>query len=165
MPANPGLEAFERIADDLDYPMVVVTTTNGQEQAGCLVGFAAQCSIDPPLLVVWLSKSNRTGRVAHQAASLAVHFLARADRDLAELFGTRTGDEVDKFAECGWRPGPEGLPVLTGCARWVAGHIVDRFDTGDHVGHLLELFDGEAGEWDGQLPFQAVKDFEPGHPA
>ncbi|MEA2842793.1 MAG: hypothetical protein QOJ69_464, partial [Actinomycetota bacterium] len=29
----------------------------------------------------------------------------------------------------------------------------------------LRLFDGAAGEWAGQLGFQAVKDIEPGHPA
>ena len=27
----------------------------------------------------------------------------------------------------------------------------------------LELFDGAAGEWAGQLGFQSVKDLEPGH--
>ena len=160
-----GADVFQRIADDLDYPMVVVTTADGEDRAGCLVGFAAQCSIDPPLLMVWLSKKNRTARVAHRAATLVVHFLGRDQSDLADLFGTTTGDEVDKFSRCSWVPGPDGVPRLTDCARWVAGHIVDRFDTGDHVGHLLELFDGAAGEWAGQLGFQAVKDLEAGHPA
>ena len=161
--AGPG--AFQTIADDLDYPMVVVTTADGQERAGCLVGFAAQCSIDPPLLVVWLSKQNRTARVAHRAATLVVHFLDRDQYDLAVLFGTTTGDEVDKFSRCSCRPGPDGVPRLADCPRWVAGHIVDRFDTGDHVGHLLDLFDGGAGDWAGQLGFQAVKDLDAGHPA
>ena len=158
-------DAFQRIADDLDYPMVVVTTADGEDRAGCLVGFAAQCSIDPPLLVVWLSKKNRTARVAHRAATLVVHFLGREQSDLATLFGTTTGDEVDKFARCSWVPGPDGVPRLADCTRWVAGHIVDRFDTGDHVGHLLDLFDGAAGGWAGQLGFQAVKDLDAGHPA
>jgi hypothetical protein len=29
-----------------------------------------------------------------------------ADGELAELFGGETGDEVDKFDRCEWRPGP-----------------------------------------------------------
>lgn len=158
-------DAFQHIAADLDYPMTVVTTADGDERAGCLVGFAAQCSIDPPLLMVWLSKQNRTARIAHRAATLVVHFLASDQRELAALFGGTTGDEVDKFARCRWETGPDGVPVLTDCARWVAGHIVERFDTGDHVGHLLTLFEGAAGEWPGQLGFQQVKDVDPGHPA
>ncbi|MEA2687226.1 MAG: hypothetical protein QOE93_2421, partial [Actinomycetota bacterium] len=139
--------------------------TDGADRAGCLVGFAAQCSIDPPLLVVWLSKKNHTARVAHRASTLVVHFLALDQRDLAVLFGTTTGDDTDKFARCRWEPGPDGVPLLSDCTRWVAGHIVERFDTGDHVGHLLDLFDGAAGEWTGQLGFQWVKDLEAGHPA
>jgi len=162
MADNP---AFHEIAADLDYPMIVVTTRDGDERAGCLVGFMAQCSIDPPLLLVWLSEKNHTSRVAKRAESLIVHFLGRDQRPLAELFGGTTGDEVDKFARCDSKPGPGGLPLLTDCPRWVAGHIVDRFETGDHVGHLLDLFDGAAGEWCGQLGFQSVKDLDPGHDA
>jgi flavin reductase (DIM6/NTAB) family NADH-FMN oxidoreductase RutF len=162
---TPAGEAFQRIAGDLEYPMAIVTTARGEDRAGCLVGFAAQCSIDPPLVMVWLSKKNHTTRIAREAESLLVHFPSRDDSDLATLFGTQTGDEVDKFARCRWEPGPEGLPLLTGCTRWVAGHVLERFDTGDHVGHLLELFDGAAGEWAGQLGFQSVKDLDPGHDA
>lgn len=158
-------EALQSILADLDYPMAVVTTTDGTEQAGCLVGFAAQCSIDPPLVMIWLSKRNHTTRVAARASSLLVHFPSRSDRDLAALFGQETGDEVDKFARCGWEPGPDGLPLLTGCSRWVAGRIVERLDTGDHVGHLLEPVDAASGTWSGQLGFQSVKDLEPGHRA
>jgi flavin reductase (DIM6/NTAB) family NADH-FMN oxidoreductase RutF len=163
--ADAGPDALHTIAAELEYPMAVVTTASDGERAGCLIGFASQCSIDPPLIVVWLSKANRTTRVASAASSLLVHFLARDDRPLAELFGGETGDEIDKFARCEWEDGPDGLPLLTGCSRWVAGHVVDRFSTGDHVGHLLRLFDGAAGEWTGMLGFQAVKDIEPGHPA
>ena len=165
MAPDAGPDALHAIAADLEYPMAVVTTAHGGERAGCLIGFSSQCSIDPPLVVVWLSVRNHTTRVARGASSLLVHFLAREDRPLAELFGTETGDEVDKFARCRWEDGPEGMPLLTDCTRWVAGHVVDRFRTGDHVGHLLRLFDGAAGEWTGQLGFQAVKDLEPGHPA
>src|SRR5207302_330388 len=60
-------------------------------------------------------------------------------------------------------PGPERLPLLTDCARWVAGRILGRFESGDHVGHLLVPFDGAAGEWAGQRGFQAVKGLDPDH--
>ncbi|CAN5147888.1 flavin reductase family protein [soil metagenome] len=163
MPVSPAAEAFHTIAADLEYPMVIVTTGDGTERAGCLVGFVTQCSIEPPLLMVWLSKRNRTTRIAGAASRLLIHFPSRDERELAVLFGSQTGDEVDKFTRCRWEPGPEGLPLLTDCSRWVAGRIVERFDSGDHVGHLLDLFEGAAGSWAGQLGFQAMKDVEPGH--
>ncbi len=154
-----------RVLSQLDYPMLIVTTTDGRARAGCLVGFASQCSIDPPLLMVWLSKRNRTARVAEGASDLLVHFPSEGQRQLAELFGSETGDDVDKFEHCRWQEGPAGLPLLSDCANWVAGRIVDRADTGDHVGHLLEPFDGASGPWAGQLGFQSMKDVEPGHDA
>lgn len=165
MPAGPADEAFAAIAADLEYPMAVVSTSSGGARAGCLVGFLAQCSIDPPLLMVWLSKRNHTTKVAAGADHLLVHFLSQDDSELAELFGGETGDEVDKFARCRWAPGPHGLPLLGDCTRWVAGRIVERVETGDHVGHLLDLVDGGAGAWAGQLGFQSVKGLRPGHRA
>lgn len=158
-------DALQSILAALDYPMGIVTTTDGSHRAGCLVGFAAQCSIDPPLVMIWLSKRNHTTRVAREASALLVHFPSGSQRDLAALFGQETGDEVDKFARCRWQPGPDGLPLLSDCSRWMAGRIVERLDTGDHVGHLLDPFDAATGDWSGQLGFQSVKDLEPGHRA
>lgn len=165
MLSDRAADAFHSIVADLDYPMAIVTTTDGTQRAGCLVGFAAQCSLDPPLVMVWLSKRNHTTRVATQASALLIHFPSDTDRELAALFGEQTGDEVDKFDRCSWEPGPLGLPRLTACRRWIAGAITQRVDTGDHVGHLVEPFDAATDAWSGQLGFQAVQNLEPGHPA
>ena len=159
------VDAFHDAVGDLDYPMMIVTATDGTQRSGCLVGFGAQCSIAPPRFMVWLSKRNHTYRVAQRADVLVVHFpsTAPADVELAELFGTTTGDEVDKFSRCRWSDGPGGAPVLDGVARWFAGSVTERFDSGDHVAFMLAPVDGRSGEWPGQLGFQAVKDFTPGH--
>ena len=88
-------EAFDSLMASLDGPMVVVTTAVAGERAGCLVGFHAQSSIDPQRYCLWLSKANHTYRVALRSTHLAVHFLTDDDIDLAERFGTRTGEDVD----------------------------------------------------------------------
>ena len=53
-PSGPegGTEAFEALMADLDQPSYVVTAADGDERAGCLVGFATQCSIEPPRFAV-----------------------------------------------------------------------------------------------------------------
>lgn len=158
-----GPKPFHKLVADLDYPMAIVTTASGSEHAGCLVGFVSQCSMDPPRLMVWLSKRNRTTRVAAGATTMVIHFLAADQLDLAARFGSQTGDEVDKFAGGGWEEGPEGIPVLTACVRRVVARVLDRIDTGDHVGYLLGLVDVVAGNWTGQLGFQAARHLEPGH--
>jgi flavin reductase (DIM6/NTAB) family NADH-FMN oxidoreductase RutF len=158
-------DAFHSLVSDLNYPMFIVTAAADGERAGCLVGFATQASIDPPRLLVLLSKSNRTFQVALSSHALAVHFLSRANQGLAALFGEETGDDVDKFAGCQWREGPDGLPLLSGTRGWVVGTIIDRFDAGDHVPHLLTVMSAELDRPGEQLDFQTVRGLHPGHPA
>jgi flavin reductase (DIM6/NTAB) family NADH-FMN oxidoreductase RutF len=157
--------AFADAVGDLEYPMFVVTAAAGGRRSGCLVGFAAQCSISPPRFMVWLSHRNHTLGVARQAELLGVHLLSADDHALAELFGSRCGEEVDKFAAVPWHDGPGGVPLLDDCPRWFVGRVLDRFDSGDHDGFLLAPEEAGTGPWSGQLGFQAVKDLEPGHDA
>jgi flavin reductase (DIM6/NTAB) family NADH-FMN oxidoreductase RutF len=155
--------ALDRLANRLDYPMLVVTAEAGGERAGCLVGFATQCSIDPVRFLLCLSRRNHTFRVASRAGALVAHVLGPQDRALAALFGGATGEAVDKFARCDWRPGPGG-PVLKMCRQWFAGRVLDRFDVGDHVAFLVEPFAAAAEPLEGQLGFQDVRGLRPGHP-
>lgn len=162
--AAEGSAAFESLVSLLDYPMFVVTTAAGERRAGCLVGFSSQTSINPPRFLVGLSRKNYTLTVANEASHLAVHLLPRQQLELARLFGGQTGDETDKFAECGWHPGPQGMPILDAAQSWFVGRITHRFDVGDHVGHLLEPVSGSAPDDLGELiTFSDVRDVNPGH--
>ncbi len=174
-------ERFGAWAPQLDQAMVIVTVRalDDGERSGCLVGFATQCSIDPPRLVVCLSKTNHTFRVARRADTLAVQLIPPAARAVAELFGAETGDVEDKFAACAWTDHEAGPPLLTACPAWCVGHIRDRVDFGDHVGHVLEpvamgtvLPSGAPGEPLGPrvaaaggsiLRLHDLIDLEPGH--
>jgi flavin reductase (DIM6/NTAB) family NADH-FMN oxidoreductase RutF len=158
-------ENFHALVSDLDYPMFIVTVSADGERDGCLVGFATQASIEPPRLLVMLSKSNRTCRIAQAASTLVVHFLHENNQSLAKLFGEETGDDVDKFDACDWHEGFRGEPILAGTRGWVAGSILDRLDGGDHVAHLLDAYEASTDTTGPQLAFQAVRDLEPGHPA
>jgi flavin reductase (DIM6/NTAB) family NADH-FMN oxidoreductase RutF len=159
-------DAFEAIMGHLDYPMFVVTTVAGAQRAGCLIGFATQASIRPRRFLVGLSDKNHTYRVASDADRLAVHVLAKDAVDLARLFGEQTGDETDKFAQCQWRPGPDGVPVLTGAAAWFSGRILERLRLGDHVAFLIEPDSGGCEDTFAPfVTFSDVGDLEPGHGA
>jgi flavin reductase (DIM6/NTAB) family NADH-FMN oxidoreductase RutF len=155
---------FDRFVDGLDYPMLVVTVAHDGERSGCLVGFATQCSIDPPRLLVCLSKANHTYRLARDAGLVAVHLPARDQHDLAELFGGETEDEVDKFERCDWAEGPGGTPLLA-TPRRLVGRVLARHDLGDHVGFLLDPVSAEHLDDRPPLTLGMVGDVDPGHPA
>jgi flavin reductase (DIM6/NTAB) family NADH-FMN oxidoreductase RutF len=133
---------FQRLVAQLDYPMFIATVAAGGERAGCLIGFATE-----------------------GASSIAVHLVPEDAGELAELFGGETGDEVDKFERCDWRPGPKEVPLLDGCPNRFVGRIVERVPFGDHLGMVLEPFFAEEDPEAGQLGFHRAKRIDPGHEA
>jgi flavin reductase (DIM6/NTAB) family NADH-FMN oxidoreductase RutF len=158
------LDAFDALADELDYPMFVISATADGQSDACLVGFTTQCSIEPPRYAVFLSKANRTYTIAHSATTLIVHRLRADQHAVAEHFGgTSKVDDPGKLAEWPWSPGPEGAPVIADCD-WFAGRIEAQFDVGDHVAFVLAPFGGHT-ERARQLGYQATRDIEAGQPA
>jgi flavin reductase (DIM6/NTAB) family NADH-FMN oxidoreductase RutF len=157
-------DTFLELAGALDYPVFIVTATDGERHEGCIMGFATQTSFDPARFLACVSRANRTFRLAREADALAVHLVPRGAKELVELFGGETGDEIDKFERCAWSSGPRGLAILDDCPTWFAGSVCERLDLGDHMGLLLEPI--EAHHAGGEVEyFQRVKDVDPGHPA
>lgn len=127
-------DAFDRLMAEADPAMVVVTTVADGARAGCLVGFHSQASIEPEGYCVWLSKANHTYRAALVATHFAVHFLRAEDMALAERFGTRSGEDGDKFAGVEVEPDTSGVPLLVECPdRLVMERVALVDDGGDHV--------------------------------
>jgi flavin reductase (DIM6/NTAB) family NADH-FMN oxidoreductase RutF len=160
------MSPFDDLVAHVDPPLAVVTTVANGERAGCLIGFHAQCSITPQRYAIWLSKANHTFRVALHAQDFAVHFVRSDGLDVARLFGTQTGDELDKFDTCAWQPGPGGVPVLDACPDHFVARKVALLDEGsDHVCIVLEPTEASASGTLQPLRLSAAKDLTPGHEA
>lgn len=127
-------DAFNSLMGSLDPALVVVTTVAEDERAGCLVGFHAQAGIAPQRYCLWLSKANHTYRVSLRARHFAVHFLTADDLAIAERFGTRSGEDTDKFAGVLLDRHEHGVPLLRACPhRMVVERLAVLDDGGDHV--------------------------------
>ena len=147
----------------LDPPAVIVTAAADGRRAGCLVTFSTQCSMQPLRYLVCIARANATFGVATIAPSLGVHLPTAGTMELAQLFGGRTGDEIDKFARTGWRPWDDGTPLLDGCA-WFVGRVVRRFGLGDHLGVLIEPVAVSGHSDEPSLHLRDVHEIRPGHP-
>lgn len=158
---------FDELVRRFDSPLLVVTTCDGNERAGCLVGFHAQCSISPPRYSVWLSRANRTYRVALFADIVAIHVLGQDDSDIAALFGGATGDDIDKFARCAWTTGPAGVPLLDRLPNRMIGRPVAFVDdrAADHVCVLIAPEQVDISTPPRVLRLNDAADLEPGHEA
>ncbi|OHT68138.1 flavin reductase family protein [Mycobacteroides chelonae] len=157
---------FTKLMGQLDHPMYLVTVQGIDGPSGCLVGFATQISINPPLFLVGLSEQNHTWRVSQAASHLTVHVIPQVEGELVRLFGEETGDNVDKFARCSWRLGPYGAAILDQSSAWFVGEILARIKLGDHVGHVLSpVAIMGPDELHGYVTFSDVTGLIPGHEA
>jgi flavin reductase (DIM6/NTAB) family NADH-FMN oxidoreductase RutF len=159
-------DAFSELMTRNDGSVVIVTTVADGERSGCLVGFHSQASIEPVRYAVWISKANHTHRVGMEGERFAVHWVPSDRRDLAELFGGATGDDIDKFAACAWTAGDGGVPVLDGCPDRFIGRRTAWIDTDtDHSCVILEPLavevDPATHRW---LRLRDVADITAGHP-
>lgn len=156
--------AFDTLMASLDPPMVVVTTAVAGERAGCLVGFHAQSAIDPQRYCIWLSKANHTYRVALRSTHLAVHFLTQDDFEVAEHFGTLTGEDVDKFEGLDVQAGPDGVPLLESCPnRLTLRRTVLVDEGGDHICLAADCLQSETSGRFEPLRLSRVTHLVPGH--
>jgi flavin reductase (DIM6/NTAB) family NADH-FMN oxidoreductase RutF len=159
-------DAFDCLMAVLDARLAVVTTAVEDERAGCLIGFHAQSSIDPPRYAIWLSKANHTYRVGLRATHFAVHFLTATDHALAQRFGGQSGDDVDKFAGLDVADGPGNVPLIACCAHRVTLRRVTLLDDGgDHVCVTGDVVDAVGGGTFRPLTLGQAGDVEPGHDA
>lgn len=166
MAHNVDLDPFMQ---NLDYPLYVVTVASETEtgpasRSGCLVGFATQCSIDPPRFLVCISKINHSYKLMSRARLVGLHVVDADQRDLAVLFGGETGDEIDKFAVCSWQPGLRGVPVLIDCRRRLIAEVMARVDLGDHLGLVLAPVEIYVQEGVAQLQPSQISGMDAGHP-
>ena len=159
-------DAFDTMMASVDNAMIVVTAAAGDERAGCLVGFHAQSGIDPHRFCLWLSKANHTYRIGLRSPHLGVHCLTRADRELAELFGTKSGDDLDKFEGLRVEEGPDRVPVLVDCPhRMVVRRTTMVDEGGDHVCVATEVVEAHSAGRFQPLRLSDVDDLTPGHEA
>jgi flavin reductase (DIM6/NTAB) family NADH-FMN oxidoreductase RutF len=163
MPGDATEQAFSQLTQELDTPMFIATTLANGERSGCLLGFATQVSIHPPRFLVCISVKNHTHGVAEEAEAIGVHVVPDGQRELAELFGGETGDEIDKFEHAAWHTAPDGTPLLDACPDRFVGRVVDRLDLGDHTGFLLAPIHAEYAGERRQLSMQRALAIRPGH--
>ena len=114
--------------------MTGVTVVTSHDGEGSPIGFTANSftsvSLDPPLLLISLSKTSSNFEVLTSAASFAVNILSEEQEDISNRFARRV---EDRYADLDWAKGPHGSPLLGGVAAWFDCSMHKTVDAGDHV--------------------------------
>ena len=121
-----------------------VTIVTARDEQGQPFGLTANSfnsvSLDPPMVLWSLSLQSRTLPVFRDAENWAVHVLAADQQDMSDRFA-RPGE--DKFAGLTATDGPEGAPLIEGCAARFGCRARFEYEGGDHAIFLGEVVDFE----------------------
>lgn len=120
--------------------VTVITTVTGRGPVGFTATSFTSVSLRPPVFSFCVDRGSSSWPAVSVADYVAVHLLAADQADVARTFATRG---IDRFAPARWRPGPHGLPLITGALAWLAGRVSDRVAAGDHTIVLAEPLAGE----------------------
>lgn len=133
----------------LTYGLYIVSSSTGEQDAGCIINTAAQVTAEPPRLAVTVNKKNTTAKVIQKASVFAVTALTKsADMELIGTFGFRSSETENKFSSFAVKRDAAGVP-------YVIDHAAARFSV--KVEQTVDLdthwmFIGEVTEAEKLLP-------------
>jgi flavin reductase (DIM6/NTAB) family NADH-FMN oxidoreductase RutF len=114
--------------------MTGVTVVTTKDSTGKPLGFTANSfasvSIDPPLLLVQISRNSVNYVNFTTASGFAVNILSEGQKDISTTFA-RPSD--DRFAGIDWLAGPQGSPILPGVSAWFDCALHQVVEAGDHA--------------------------------
>jgi flavin reductase (DIM6/NTAB) family NADH-FMN oxidoreductase RutF len=109
---------------------VVTALAPSGRPEGMTVNAFTSLSLEPPLVLVCLTRATRLLPIFESATHFAVNVLSADQRDLSVGFSRLDGD---RFHAVSWRPWTTGAPVLDGCVANLECLRTGRHDGGDHV--------------------------------
>ena len=124
-----------------------VTIVTARDVDGVPVGLTANSfnsvSLDPPMVLWSLSLNSGSLPVFRDTDSWAVHILAADQQDMSDRFATPA---IDRFAGLDLIDGPEGAPLIPGCAARFGCRARFEYEGGDHAIFLGEVMDFDRRE-------------------
>jgi len=114
-----------------------VTVVTTRAPCGSYKGFTASSftpvSLDPPLILVSLSKSLSSYSAFAASEHFAINILAHDQRHLASIFSKPS---LDRFEGLITTPSNNGNPLFPCVSAWIDCKVVERIDAGDHTLYL-----------------------------
>ncbi len=140
--AEASAEALRRVMADFASGVTIVTT-RWQDVAHAMTATAfCSVSLDPPLVLVCVSRASRFHPAVTGAGQWAVSLLSQDQESVARHFANSGRDLRTQFDAVAHHPAPvSGAPVIDGALGWLECRTHAAYDGGDHtilVGRVLQ---------------------------
>jgi flavin reductase (DIM6/NTAB) family NADH-FMN oxidoreductase RutF len=113
---------------------VTVVAAGSETPCGMTANSFTSVSIDPPLILICVTRSSELHKAVLREGCFAVSVLAAHQEGLARYFANHARPRgAAEFAEVRWSPGPgTGAPVLDDSLAWFDCAVTTSHDGGDH---------------------------------
>ncbi|PTM42889.1 flavin reductase [Bosea sp. 124] len=130
-PATIDPVALRRAFGTFLTGVTVITTHDAEGRPrGMTANSFTSVSLDPPLLLVCVGRGASSFSAFDTADSFAVNLLQEEQRELSNLFASKS---ADKFANVPYDRVHTGAPILGDCLTWFDCSVHQRVEAGDHV--------------------------------
>jgi flavin reductase (DIM6/NTAB) family NADH-FMN oxidoreductase RutF len=134
---------LKKARPELISPMTIITVGNGKRNGftASLVSMVSSFS-DPPLLMVSVWKSNFSCGLIKEQKEFAINTISKDQIELAKLFGSKSGRDLDKFKETGVETFPASkikAPLIKESPVSLECKVIKQIDTGDCVTFIAKL--------------------------
>ncbi|MCS7010405.1 MAG: flavin reductase family protein [Anaerolineales bacterium] len=122
---------------------VAIVTARYQDQIhGMTVSAFTSVSLSPPLVLVSLANTTRTGEMIRQAGCFGVTVLAEDQREVSEIFAGRVPDTANRFAGIETETLESGVPFIKGGLIYLDCHLIQTVLVGSttlYIGEVIAL--------------------------
>ena len=133
--------------------VTIVTTEHGGVDYGLTVASFASLSLNPPLVLVCISKSSSSHEPIAQSQKFGVSILGSDQAEISGRFAARGGD---KFAGLDVRRGELGVPLVGNALATLECRVHQHVVGGDHSIFIGEVVDTQTREGAPLLYFRAA---------
>ena len=125
----------------LTYGLFVLTTTDGEQQNGCIVNTVSMITDNPKRITVFVNKANYSEELLRKTGVFNVSVLSeKTPFDVFKQFGFSSGRDTDKFAGKTYPRTENNLYYIPDYANAVlSAKVVDAYDYDTHTLFVAEV--------------------------
>ena len=122
----------------------VLTCQHDQFRDGIITNWVQQCSSDPPMLVVAITKGQAIEPMLRDARAFALCMVPKNDRRIQRLFGRKHERDDDPFLSIQIDRAVTGMPILQNTLAWfdckLEGHLNPDAECRLYLGQVVAAY-------------------------
>ena len=139
--------AFRLAMREFANGVALVTTGQGEQRTGCTATSLCSLSLDPPSLIVCITKTSSTLASLRVNKTFGVNILAGSHESLADRFAGRSGVKgAARFAGADWMTLVTGSPLLRDALASIDCNVEEVLDRHTHaivIGRVAAVHRGD----------------------